>query len=581
MPAIAVMGGMIVGLGLLAAVVAIGGSAMITGSVGFIIFGAAVALVGAGVWLATEGTAALDSQLPNLANNGLAGAGALVVLGAALLAFSVFALVSAVGLAVLGVGLVVLGAGALVAGAGVLVLAAAGMVLAAALVGVGGGLMVAAAGIQAMKSAISGDFGGAKDAIESTKDSVSGLKDTIGNIGKGAMNGVDFSSMFGGITASADSTKNHVDQTKMSPQMDLSKVNNQMNGLGNKKFDSPKMKPMQLPNSQNVFEQLNKSSQNNSVPVQVKPKADTGNQDWMSNIKSQIGNQQLPGMKMGKIKMDGSNQDVMSSLQSQMSNKTMTPPKVGTPKVPNPKMPTKLGTIAAPKVARPTVPQPKLPHLVTIPAPKVHNPNMSPLVQAVQSGMQKAVGTVRNASSSMYSAGAYVGQGLASGIRSQIGNVASAANSLIAQADRAARAKAKIHSPSRLFAEIGDYLGQGMANGMNGTQNLISDASGNMNDAAQGGINDLDVNANVNSKKNNTPSDFFGYGMSGNADNSSHYQNNSVNNQSSSHDQSKNLNFAKGAIQIINNEKGKSAEDLLAEIEDLIIKQNEGGLANG
>ena len=185
--------------------------------------------------------------------------------------------------------------------------------------------------------------------------------------------------------------------------------------------------------------------------------------------------------------------------------------KVARPKVPQPAMPTGLKTIPAPKVGRPHVPQPTMPHLRAIPAPRVGRPSMAGVVGAVRSGMSaaasaaraggaqisaavrsgvnQAVAAARSAAGAMRGAGAMIGAGLAAGIRSQVGAVAAAADALVAQANRAARAAAKVHSPSRLFAEIGDYIGQGMALGINGTTGLVSNAGSNIANAAANGAN--------------------------------------------------------------------------------------------
>ena len=104
------------------------------------------------------------------------------------------------------------------------------------------------------------------------------------------------------------------------------------------------------------------------------------------------------------------------------------------------------------------------------------------LVNAATSAMKSGVSAAR-------SAGAMISAGLAAGMRSRLGTVTAAANALIAQANRAARAAAKIHSPSRLFAEIGDYMGQGMAIGMNGTSSLISKAGAKMATSAVSAAN--------------------------------------------------------------------------------------------
>ena len=51
-------------------------------------------------------------------------------------------------------------------------------------------------------------------------------------------------------------------------------------------------------------------------------------------------------------------------------------------------------------------------------------------------------------------------------MRSQLGAIRSAAAQMAAAADKAVRAKAKIHSPSRVSAQLGQYWGEGFKNGM-------------------------------------------------------------------------------------------------------------------
>lgn len=94
---------------------------------------------------------------------------------------------------------------------------------------------------------------------------------------------------------------------------------------------------------------------------------------------------------------------------------------------------------------------------------------------AVSSASRRLVSAVRSALSnvSTYQYGAYIGQGLANGIWSQLGNVRAAANALVAQAERAIRAKAMIHSPSKLTYQLGEYFGEGFTNGI---KNLTKDA---------------------------------------------------------------------------------------------------------
>ena len=65
-----------------------------------------------------------------------------------------------------------------------------------------------------------------------------------------------------------------------------------------------------------------------------------------------------------------------------------------------------------------------------------------------------------------------------------LGSVTAAANALVAQAERAAQAKAKIHSPSRLFRDnIGIYIGQGVAVGIERSQKYVDNAMDSMFDS--------------------------------------------------------------------------------------------------
>lgn len=95
---------------------------------------------------------------------------------------------------------------------------------------------------------------------------------------------------------------------------------------------------------------------------------------------------------------------------------------------------------------------------------------MSAMVNAIRStGMAGA--------SAMRGVGAMIGQGLAQGMYSALGAVTAAANALVAQAERAAQAKAKIHSPSRLFRDnVGRYIAQGIAVGIEKNTSDVTDS---------------------------------------------------------------------------------------------------------
>lgn len=95
---------------------------------------------------------------------------------------------------------------------------------------------------------------------------------------------------------------------------------------------------------------------------------------------------------------------------------------------------------------------------------------MNTMIAAVRSAGMSGVG-------SMNYIGAMIGQGLAAGMYSALGAVTAAANALVAQAERAAQAKAKIHSPSRLFRDnVGRYIAQGIAVGIEKNASDVTDS---------------------------------------------------------------------------------------------------------
>ena len=271
----------------------------------------------------------------------------------------------------------------------------------------------------------------------------------------------------------------------------------------------------------------------------------------------------------------------LSSVNKQLSSiskKSIKAPKIKAPKIPTPKMP-KMKTMPAPKIKTPKIPQPKMPKLKTIPAPKVQRPNMSGVVSAVRSGMSRAasaaraggaqissavrsalnqaIAAARSAAGAMQSAGVMIGQGLANGIRSQVGAVAAAANELVAQANRAARAAAQIHSPSRLFAEVGSFIGQGMAVGMDSTRGLISQSSRAMINSAY-----PELNSSISSSGSLSSSS-----IRPNSATSSNYYTGGTNNSSE-------ITIAQGAIVI--NSSGNpeaDADALLDRLEEKIMEQ--------
>lgn len=122
------------------------------------------------------------------------------------------------------------------------------------------------------------------------------------------------------------------------------------------------------------------------------------------------------------------------------------------------------------------------------PLPKIAAQAMNSLVSGIQSGGSRAtssarsaasaiVGAFRHAVSGAASAGRYIGMGLANGMASQLGRVRSVAAQMASAAERAIRAKARIHSPSKVSQALGEYWGTGYAMGISGMVRSVRKAS--------------------------------------------------------------------------------------------------------
>ena len=109
--------------------------------------------------------------------------------------------------------------------------------------------------------------------------------------------------------------------------------------------------------------------------------------------------------------------------------------------------------------------------------PSTVNNAMNQFNSGIRSGGNQAISSARSISSSIssalrsagnssYSSGRYIGQGLANGMRSMLGTVRSVAAQLAAAADAAIRAKARIHSPSKVSKKDGAYWGEGWVLGI-------------------------------------------------------------------------------------------------------------------
>lgn len=111
----------------------------------------------------------------------------------------------------------------------------------------------------------------------------------------------------------------------------------------------------------------------------------------------------------------------------------------------------------------------------------------SGFTSSMQSGLSKGPGIaskaisstnsrLRSGRSGAYSAGAYISQGFASGMSSCLGQIEAAASRMVSAAEKAIRAKAQIHSPSKLTKKDGRYIAAGLAIGIRSGINNVKSA---------------------------------------------------------------------------------------------------------
>lgn len=132
-PAVAALVGLVAVIALFAVGAAALGASLTAGALGFIAFGAAILLCGAGARLAALALQMIVAVLPDICQYGLQGAVAILALGAAMLVFGAGALVAGAGCIVLGAGLLIVAAALLVAGTAMLLFGTGALLAAASL----------------------------------------------------------------------------------------------------------------------------------------------------------------------------------------------------------------------------------------------------------------------------------------------------------------------------------------------------------------------------------------------------------------------------------------------------------------
>ena len=432
----------------------------------------------------------------------------------------------------------------------------------------------------AVKDVFTGNwsFSSTKNAAHNVTKDIEGISDALSHLGENSVTDRTVAALQG-IDLQAQTTQSNLDKIKVPDiAQQNANVNNMQNVMSNKQKVAKSNVKVGYQFDTNPNAKIEK--QLNAKPIKAKVTTSMGSNvgDPLNKLQRSISNKPLKA----KVKADTSsaaltNKKFQSLLGSKPVKIKVAKPKIPTPKAPKiktlhakvarPKVPTpktpKVKTIHV-KVARPKVPQPIMPKLKTIPGAKIGRAKTGAFLASVHSAINQAAAIARSGTGAMYSAGAMIGQGLASGMMSSLGAVTAAADALVHQADRAARAKAEVHSPSRLFARIGGFIGQGLAVGMNSTQGAIASASEAMIATATPDAMGVDYDANINrsGKPGGLVNTRFG------------------NSSTTSDNRSSTVTVESGAIQI--NSTGKEDEDfetLVGKFEDYLISKSEKALS--
>lgn len=377
--AIGCMVGMVAAIAGLALGASALGPALTVGAVGFIAFGAAIVLVATGALIASAALAVVAGILPTIVQYGIQGAGCITALGVGMIMFGAGAAVAGVGCVALGAGLAVVGTGLLVVGAAVLVAASGVLLLATGALLLGTGLTVAGVGLNLIGAAFPAVSAGAVGALGALTALLGVSAGLAAGMGASAVVVVAFgAAMAGGAVGT------------LAMVVALKSVNSSMKSIaGNAKSAQSSL-----------------TSMRSSVNV-----VNTGLDALGSKAKSAI-NALISQFTNAEGKARSSGNAVGNNFNNGVRN------------------------------------------------------GMNRAVSTARTMSASTVVAMRSAGSGSYSCGVYIGAGLANGMASQVGRVRSVAAQLAAAAEAAIVAKAKIGSPSKVTHKLGGYFGEGWVNGI-------------------------------------------------------------------------------------------------------------------
>lgn len=391
--AIGILVGMVAAIALLAAGAAALGPALTAGAVGMIAFGVAIVLVATGALIASAALAVVASVLPVITQYGMQGAAAIAVLGAGMIVFGVGAAVAGAACIVLGAGLVVVGAALAVVGAAVLITAAGVLALEAGSMVLGAGLTLVSASLLVTAVALPMVAAGALASVAAFAALLAVAT------GTSAVMLLLSTSL---IALGAALLVGTAGMAAFGVAMVAGAAGTAAMALALKAVNSS-MKSI-ASNAKSAQKSL--SSMRSSVSVVNEGLDALGNKakSAIKSLISEFSNAEGKAKSSGQAVGNNFNNGVTSGMSRAVATAT---------------------TMSASIVA-----------------------------------------AMRSASGGAYSSGVYIGVGLANGIRSQVGAVRSAAASLAAAAEAAIVAKAKIGSPSKVSTDLGEFWGIGWVNGI-------------------------------------------------------------------------------------------------------------------
>lgn len=411
-----------VGAGIAGAAAIVLGVGLAVAAIGIAAVGVAVGILGVGMMLvatstllASAGVALLATQLPVIAACGARGAVSIAALGAGMLVFAAGSAAAGVACVALGAGITVVAAGLGLVAAVVLVVAAGVLVLAAGSVALGAGMLLTGAALMVVGAALPMVVAGtlASTVAFATLLAMSaGLAVSLALLAVPlALVGTEFTLTSVGVAAFALAmTTGCAGVVAMA--VALKSVNSSMKSIA-KNAKTAKSAISSMVSAVDII---------NSGLDALGSKAKSAVNKFVSVFSGGAGQAQSAGKNMAN--------GVKNGVQAGLA---------------------------------------PLPNIATTTMAKFNSSLRSGGSGAVATarGMSSSiVSSLRSASSGAYSCGRYIGTGLANGMASALGYVRSVATQLATAAEAAIRAKAKIHSPSRVSTKLGGYWGAGWVNGI-------------------------------------------------------------------------------------------------------------------